>query len=86
MTTMGPAYYHERKRQILSGEIPTPEYVHGTTNGYGNWFCRCEGCCRAWSLRQKEYLARHPEQVARKQARKTEKRRQDRQLALEASA
>jgi hypothetical protein len=41
---------HRRKKKGL----PTPEWVHGTTNGYINWGCRCDGCKAAASMHRKE--------------------------------
>ncbi len=38
-----------RKAQILSGEKPTPDRVHGTAGGYTNWYCRCAKCKEAWA-------------------------------------
>jgi len=43
---------------------------HGTKNGYDNLNCRCDRCREAHRIAHREYMERHPEQVAKHRARR----------------
>lgn len=42
---------------------PIPSHVHGTTNGYNNWSCRCEPCKAAIAQYLREWRGARPESV-----------------------
>lgn len=41
------------------------EQWHGTSGGYTNHDCRCEGCTEAFRVEHNRYMAAHPEQRQR---------------------
>ena len=55
-----------------SEQLAADDPRHGTTNAYDNWKCRCDACREANRRKQREYMARSPEQ--------REKKRQSRNL------
>jgi hypothetical protein len=57
----------------MSGLAPD-DPRHGTTNGYGNYGCRCEACCRANTEAMRDYRRRHPEQQEKARLREAARR------------
>ena len=47
---------------------------HGTTNGYGNLGCRCDGCTEAWRVRHLTYMHGNPERMERHAEREMKRR------------
>ena len=43
------------RRRISPGD---KDSRHGTANGYGNHYCRCEACTAAWKVAVKAYRAK----------------------------
>ncbi|TYL50059.1 hypothetical protein FXB39_10360 [Nocardioides sp. BGMRC 2183] len=42
----------------MKGPLPPDDPRHGTTNGYGNWGCRCDPCREANRKNHQAYVER----------------------------